>query len=205
MILTLIKDLGVIKLEKDKRPRRFCLVKCHCGVTFKTRYDYSHKLKSCGCHHNGKTNNPLYNVWSSMKQRCNNPNSKSYPNYGGRGIKVCAAWKDSNDFISWAEVNGYKKGLQLDRVNNDLGYSPCNCRFVDSRTNNLNSRRIRSNNASGYRGVSKKRDKWSAKIVVSGQAFNLGSYPNKKDAVLAREVFIDENNLPPAYSNKNFK
>lgn len=79
---------------------------------------------------------PLYGVWASMKYRCSNPKSISYKNYGGRGISVCDEWAaDYATFYAWALKNGYKKGLQIDRVNNDLGYAPENCRWVSRETN----------------------------------------------------------------------
>lgn len=86
---------------------------------------------------------PLYLVWCAMKQRCSNPNRKDFKRYGGRGVKVCNLWqKDPKSFIEWCLANGYKKGLQLDRIDNDGNYEPCNCRFV---TNATNSRKQTTN------------------------------------------------------------
>ena len=73
--------------------------------------------------------------------RCTNPNCKAYKHYGARGIKVCSEWmNDKRTFIDWALANGWKKGLQIDRKNNDGDYTPDNCHFVEARTN-LNNRR----------------------------------------------------------------
>ena len=72
----------------------------------------------------------LYNVWKEMRQRCNNPKHNHYKRYGGRGITVCKEWDDPEAFYNWAVNNGYKEGLTLDRINNDKGYSPDNCRWV---------------------------------------------------------------------------
>lgn len=78
----------------------------------------------------------LYNIWSAMKQRCYNPNHTAYYRYGGRGIKVCKAWKDNSQaFIEWAIDHGYADGLELDRINNDKNYQPSNCQWITHRDN----------------------------------------------------------------------
>ena len=75
-------------------------------------------------------------IHSNMIQRCYNPNSTYYPRYGGRGITVCEEWRNSrNSFKRWAIANGYADGLTLDRIDNDQGYSPSNCRWVTIRAN----------------------------------------------------------------------
>ena len=86
-------------------------------------------------------NKNLYWAWKSMKQRTQNPKCKAYKNYGARGITVCQEWQKFEAFFRWAINNGYKRGLELDRKNNDEGYSPENCRWV-TRQENLNNRRI---------------------------------------------------------------
>ena len=79
-------------------------------------------------------NNPLYSVRYGMIERCENTKSVGYKNYGGRGIKVCKKWRNDEtglqNFTIWAKNNGYKKGLELDRIDNDGNYKPLNCRFV---------------------------------------------------------------------------
>lgn len=76
-----------------------------------------------------------------MRQRCLNPNDRSFKNYGGRGITVCEEWsKDFGAFQDWANSSGYEPGLLLDREDNDKGYSPDNCRWVTRAVSNVNKR-----------------------------------------------------------------
>lgn len=111
--------------------------------------------KSCGClakevaskkqtKHSG-FGTRLYNVWDSMRQRCNNPKNKAYHNYGGRGVKICEEWNDYLKFKEWAYANGYdemaEKGVcTLDRINNDGPYSPDNCRWCSMKQQSRNKR-----------------------------------------------------------------
>lgn len=86
--------------------------------------------------------NRLYSTYVAMKQRCHNPNHQHYATYGGRGIAVCEEWKKCFDaFVVWATSNGYQPGLQIDRIDNDRGYSPDNCRFVTPVENARNKRK----------------------------------------------------------------
>ena len=105
--------------------------------------------KSCGClrkigifkHGMSGGKSPLYSVWGSMIGRCRDPKRHNFSRYGGRGISVCDEWR--NDFAAfrdWAFSHGYRHGLELDRINNDEGYGPHNCRFVTRSENQLNKR-----------------------------------------------------------------
>lgn len=82
----------------------------------------------------------LFNLYQTIKTRCTNPKRYNYKNYGGRGITLCDEWKEAKNFILWALSNGYKKGLQIDRIDNNKGYSPSNCRFVTNKENSNNRR-----------------------------------------------------------------
>lgn len=88
--------------------------------------------------HKGK-GTKLYRVWCSMKERCYNKHNKSYKNYGAKGIFVCEDWKNSfANFEKWAKNNGYKEFLTIDRINNNNGYCPENCRWVTTKQQNRN-------------------------------------------------------------------
>jgi len=73
-------------------------------------------------------------------QRCSNPNSHNWELYGGRGIRVCEAWKDFGNFKAWAEASGYADNLTIERVNPDGDYDPSNCEWV---TRSVNSWRAK--------------------------------------------------------------
>lgn len=87
----------------------------------------------------GLSRHPLHRVWSHMIERCEYAKHKSFASYGGKGVSVCPEWrKDFTSFYAWAMESGYKKGLSLDRIDNDLGYSPDNCRWATPREQTRN-------------------------------------------------------------------
>ena len=185
---------------------RYGLYECpYCGEHWecKTTKINNNITKGCGCqkgkgYKHGLESNRFYNTWNHMVGRCNNPKNKKYMDYGGRGISVCEEWLNVSNFVAWAEETYPNiEGISLDRIDNDAGYSPENCRWADRTTQNINQR-IKKNNKSGYVGVHcrKGNSKCSASIGVNNKLIHLGSYLTKEEAVQARDNYIIENNLP---------
>jgi len=125
--------------------------------------------------HHGYRYHPLYKVWVDMRQRCYNKNNTQYKDWGGRGITVCEEWMSPKAFIDWA-LPLWKKGLELDRTDNDGNYCPENCRFVTHAENSRNQRLLQENNTSGYRGVGYENKKWRARITINNKQKYLGCF-----------------------------
>ena len=103
-------------------------------------------------------------AYYNMLKRCYDSTRREYPYYGGRGIKVCDEWKnDCCVFYRWARDNGYKEGLQLDRINNNGNYCPENCRWVTAKENCSNRRNTRKIT---YKGKVKALSEWAEGLNI---------------------------------------
>lgn len=93
-----------------------------------------------------RDNKRLHGIWKHMIERCHNPNNRAYQRYGGRGIKVCDEWRNNfQAFCKWARKNGYDpesdwRECTIDRIDNEKGYSPKNCRWISVKMQSRNRR-----------------------------------------------------------------
>ena len=135
--------------------KRFWICMCKCGVICRrdkykivnSKEPYcgstAHRADNCRRRFrtHGLTDHPLYGIWCHIKERCYVETSPAYKNYGARGISVCDEWQASaQSFIQWGLANGYRKGLELERRNNNKGYSPENC-YWSTRKQQANNKR----------------------------------------------------------------
>lgn len=153
------------RVANNKHGRAVWLCKCDCGneKEIPAANLKSGRTTSCGCYSrglkrktgtHGMTNTRIFHEWQSMLQRCNNPNSQRYKDYGGRGIKVCDEWIDSFvSFCEWSLDNGYNETLTLDRKDVDGNYSPDNCRWITNFEQQSNKRNNRIIECSGEKHI----------------------------------------------------
>lgn len=173
---------------------------CDCGGTVVTRLSYIRNghTRSCGClqketraervrantiHNQARMGlrTLTYNSWRAMRDRCLSPGHPAWPNYGGSGITVCDRWAVFENFL--ADMGERPRGHTIDRVDNDLGYAPGNCRWANLSEQALN-RRLKIG-VSGFRGVTPEKRGWSAKIYRDGKRYRLGVFLTPEDASAA--------------------
>lgn len=147
--------IAIRRLDRRRNGHTVWLCKCDCGNETEVVIGSLRNglTRSCGCLNaerrieHGMTHTRLYGVWLGMRRRCDYKKHRDYPNYGGRGIKVCPQWRDSfSSFYEWAIANGYDEtapymACTLDRIDPDGDYEPSNCRWVDAKTQANNRRK----------------------------------------------------------------
>lgn len=109
---------------------------------------------------------PLYTTWINVRQRCNNPKVPDFKIYGGRGITVCRRW-DSYSLFEKDLLPTYKKGLTIDRINTNKGYSPKNVRWATMKTQQNNRR---NNFRIAYKGFNKTLIEWAEYMNINYSA-----------------------------------
>ncbi len=164
------------KNNRHNQPTWLC--RCVCGVEKIVTGGIlsSGQSKSCGCHKkdvqrqrmlerntsHGLSKTKTYKIWSGIQTRCLNPNSSGYPKYGAKGVTICERWNDYENFL--ADMGECPDGMSIDRINNDLGYSPENCRWVDMKTQQNNRT---NNNVITINGETKTFSQWADISPVS--------------------------------------
>lgn len=173
--LTAIRVVG-----SDSKNRALWECVCECGaVVVKIGAELrSGHIKSCGdrSRHaikHGGYKDRLFKVYTSIKQRCCNPNYFQYKDYGGRGITICNQWaSDYGSFQEWAYKNGYTQeilpnGLNkwtIDRIDNNKGYSPDNCRWITTQEQQFNKR---DNVVLTFNGETMTATEWAHRLNLS--------------------------------------
>lgn len=127
-----------------------------------------------------------YKAWAQMKTRCLNKNFRCYSGYGGRGITICERWLDFENFLE--DMKECPIGLTLERIDNDEGYQPGNCKWATQGEQNHNQR-LRKDSTSGTKGVSfhKRTGKWQAYLNVGWRRRYLGLFDTAAEAAAARK------------------
>lgn len=180
-------------IEKEKVPIKNCSIdNCKnpppyrrgmCSVHYRRLRKYGDENY---VHHRnkGQTNHPLYHTYGGIKKRCLNENDKDYPNYGGKGIKICDRWLGVDGFFNFVDDMGEKpEGCTIDRINPNDDYKPSNCRWADINTQAINK------NICKHKGVGlhKITGKYRARITVKGKSYSDGLFDKIEDAIKARK------------------
>jgi len=189
--VSMIKKCTLENCEED------FLAKGYCSKHYRTFMRYGDPYKtSFGFRY--QSEHPLYYTWRTMRTRCNWKKYPRWPDYGGRGIKVCERWNGKYGFINFLEDMGDKpsEDHQLDRIDNDGDYTIDNCRWATRSENQMNKRKMK-NNTSGFTGITpyvnnRGKHYWRARVGSK----TIGYYETFDEAVSAR-LFGEDN-----YKNK---
>lgn len=191
------KLVVVAESGRDKHGAVMWLCTCACGATAAVRGSglKAGTTRSCGCgvaeaasmpRSHGQTGSPLYQRWRAMLGRTGNPKHHEYANYGGRGIGVCARWRQSFEAFQADMGPGFSPDLELDRRDVDGDYEPGNCRWVTSTEQQRNKR---NNHRVTFDGRTQ---------TVQGWAEELGIKPNTIVTRLRRGWPVDRALAPVA-------
>jgi len=202
--------LTVLKRGENRNERKhtvYWTCKCQCGNIVNVCGDKLKNQKTCShsCKCNigkemitksgrkiikhGFSNTRLHKIWRDMICRCYSKNNYHGEWYRERGITICDEWK--NDFIkfyNWAVENGYNDNLTIERINNNKGYSPDNCKW-ETMLEQCHNKGLSKLNKSGVSGVTKRKDsgKWRVSITNNYEKINIGTFSDFNDAVFARK------------------
>lgn len=197
---------------RNNTTRRIALWKCiKCNSVKEGRSDMKQSTdfcRSCNKKTHGREGKKVYNVWLSMKARCYNPKNNRYKNYGKLGVTVCQEWLIADNFIKWAYDNGFKAEegerntkFTIDRIDPNGNYCPENCQIVPIEKQHYNKRVLSASNTTGYRGVSKKKNRYIAQITYKGRVVFRKSCLTAIEAANCRDRYIIDNSLPHVLNN----
>lgn len=184
----------------NKRTYWDCVCECGNRAVIESWNLRNGLTKSCGClfrdsiTSHGGCHTPLYRVWMGMKARCQNPNSKAFKYYGGKGVSVCDEWLDFQSFMDWAIFSGYSNGLTLDRVDSQGNYCPENCRWItQSENSSRTARRFLTVNGEtlGY-------SQWAEKLGINRVAIEHWIQRHGEDYAIRRiDATLNPQNFSP--------
>jgi hypothetical protein len=208
--MQIIKSLGKRK-PKDTSSylAEYVLAKCPmCSTEFETqlRQIKHNNLKSCGCSKknplhlittkNLRVQQPrLYRIWKNIRTRCTNKKINNAKDYSLRGIALDPVWDNFENFFNWSIKAGYANHLSIDRIDVNGNYTPSNCRWATKQEQMKNTRLLRINNTSGYRGVNRKGNKFSARVHDGKQRVYLGAFDTVEQAAKAYDTYVKKNSL----------
>lgn len=196
------------ELERTKYRRIIYNCICICGNEKKipSQSLTSGNTKSCGCFQkenmstHGKTKTNEFKTWTNMVARCSSSTHKSYHRYGGRGIAVCERWIGKTGFLNFLEDMGerHSNKYSLDRIDNNKGYSPENCRWADTTTQ---ARNKRNNNLVTYKNITRCLTEWSEIInIPTSTLYHRLKKGWEIEKVLETPIMVSKRNK----SNRNF-
>ena len=176
--------LTIIKETDLKNKSRWFICKCECGTIKEFKLSQmmrtTNPSRSCGCYRkdicvqrNTKHNlsrTDIYHIWQAMIERCVKREDPRFKWYGGRGINVCQEWEiNFLSFYNWAINSGYKKGLTIERIDNNGDYNPVNCKWATQTEQNRNKR---SNHFITYNGEKLCLQDWANRIGICGSTLS---------------------------------
>lgn len=167
--------LTIVGRADPRKGQSYMICRCDCGTEKEIALSSlrTGRSKSCGCYQketgppnkrHGLSESRAYSIWLGMRQRCGNPSSPAYKNYGGRGIAIDPRWECFEMFH--ADMGDPPEGMTLERKDNDRCYGPENCYWADRLTQNRNTRRcVRLS----FKGETKTLGEWANQYGIKRQ------------------------------------
>lgn len=165
----------LLALRPERRGRHiYYWFRCDCGheKAICKSHVTSGKQMSCGCYGktkkktHGRAGTPEYKAWHALLGRCEDQEHRQYPDYGGRGIKVCERWHEFENFLADMGERP-SSSLSIDRINNDGNYEPGNCRWATRKQQSNNRRPQRSKRLITYMGRSLTQAQWAEELGLT--------------------------------------